>query len=81
MSEKSKQLKQMEKSFLKMKRQYELEHGVVREILCDDCANIESCKRTKQQHSCKLYMKGVDSNGVAIQSNAHSSGDTNTVAA
>lgn len=81
MSEKSKQLKKRQKELLKLRWQYEKEHKQTREILCDSCVKVSSCKRAKGAKSCKLYVKGDEDNGMDNQSTTHLSSEVNTEAA
>lgn len=81
MSEKSKKLKKMQREFLKIKRQYELEHKEVRKVLCDDCSKVDACRRTKGQKSCVLYVKGVEVNELDISSDTCVSSDPNSASA
>lgn len=78
MSEKSKQLKKRQKELLKLRWQYEKEHKQTREILCNSCVKVSSCKRTKGARSCKLYVKGDEDNGMDNQSTTHLSSEVNT---
>jgi hypothetical protein len=81
MSEKSKELKKRQKEHLKLKWQYEKERKQTREILCDSCTKVSSCKRAKGVRSCKLYVKGDEDNGMDNQSTTHLSSEVDTEAA